>query len=293
MIAKNDNMARSEGKYITHPNGQISHYFDDDFSDPWRNSSTILIQHGFARHAAFWYHWVPVLARQYRVIRRDARGHGRSSYPDKETVPAYTYDAETICAEIIDMLDQLKLSKVHFLGESTSGMIGEILAVKYPDRLHSLIICSSPTYLPPAATNLFAFGHQDWPTACRELGARGWAEKLSQVPGTVSVPEPAYLQWWIDQISLSSAEGLAGYAEFLCTLDARPFLKRIKTPILILAPANSAATTVEEQRGIQRLVEGARLEVIHGKGHEIYVDMAEECQKAVLSFLSGLSGSET
>jgi pimeloyl-ACP methyl ester carboxylesterase len=284
-------MSRSEGRYITHPNGQTSHYFDDDFTDPWKDSDTILIQHGFARHGAFWYHWVPVLSRQYRVIRRDARGHGRSSHPDDTS--SYKYDAETVCTEIIDMLDQLKLDKVHFLGESTSGMVGEILAVKYPDRLHSLIICSSPTYLPPAATKMFAFGYEDWPTACRKLGARGWAERLSKIPGTVSGSDPKYLQWWIDQISMSSAEGLAGYAEFLTKLDARPFLSRIKTPMLILAPANSAATTVEEQTSIQQQVEGAKLEIIYGKGHEIYVDKPVECQNAVLSFLSSLPNSKS
>lgn len=223
------------------------------------------------------------------------RKRARPLQPPREgtSLSSYKYDAETICDEIIDMLDQLKLDKVHFLGESTSGMIGEILAVKYPDRLHSLIICSSPTYLPPAATEMFAFGHEDWPTACRQLGARGWAEQLSKIPGTVSVPDPGYLQWWIDQISLSNSEGLAGYAQFLTTLDARPYLSEIKIPMLILAPANSAATTVEEQKGIQRLVQGAEMEVIHGKGHEIYVDKAEECQASVLSFLSRLSGSKS
>lgn len=284
-------MSRSEGRYITHPNGQTSHYFDDDFTDPWTDSDTILIQHGFARHAAFWYHWVPVLSRQYRVIRRDARGHGRSSHPDDTS--SYKYDAETICAEIIDMLDQLNLDKVHFLGESTSGMVGEILAVKYPHRLHSLIICSSPTYLPPAAIKMFAFGYEDWPTACRKLGGRGWAERLSKISGTVSGEDPAYLQWWIDQISMSSADGLAGYAEFLTKLDARPFLSKIKIPMLILAPANSAATTVEEQTSIQKQVEGAKLEIIHGKGHEIYVEKPVECQNAVLSFLSSLPNSRS
>lgn len=67
-----------------------------------------------------------------------------------------------------------------FLGESTSGMIGEILATEYPNRLHSLTICSSPTYLPPEALTPFAFGHSDWPTACRSLGSRERAESLTR-----------------------------------------------------------------------------------------------------------------
>lgn len=281
-----DVMPEVAGKLITHPNGQTTHYIDDSFTDPWKPCETILIQHGFARHAAFWYHWIPVLARKYRVIRRDARGHGHSSFPSPDSSYAYTLD--TIVDEIIDTLDQLGLQKVHFLGESTSGMVGEALAASHPERLHSLIVCSSPTWLPPPALELFAFGHESWPAACRQLGSRGWGEALSRIPGTVSIPDPDYVQWWIDQVGISSGEGLAGYAQFLSTLDARPYLKDIRVPMLILAPANSAATKVEEQQALQKQVKGSQIEIIKGRGHEIYVERPEECQKAILRFLDGL-----
>jgi hypothetical protein len=44
--------------YVVHNNGQRTHYVLDDFTDPWKEPETILIQHGFGRHAEFWYHWV-------------------------------------------------------------------------------------------------------------------------------------------------------------------------------------------------------------------------------------------
>lgn len=246
-------------------------------------------------HGAFWDQWAKTFSGKNRVIRRDVRGHGRSSHPDKTSSSSYKYDEDTICAEIIDMLDQLKIPKVHFLGESTAGMVGEILAVKHPDRLHSLTICSSPTYLPPAALEMFAFGYEDWPTALRKLEACGWAERLSKIPGTVPASNPAdpnlvYLQWWLDQISISSSEGPAQYAEFLTTLDARPYLQHIKTPMLILAPANSAATKVQQRENIQRRVPRSTLKVINGEGHEIYIDMIYECQLAVMEFFARLRG---
>jgi pimeloyl-ACP methyl ester carboxylesterase len=96
------------------------------------------------------------------------------------------------------------------------------------------------------------------------------------------------VKWWIDQVSVSAGEGLAGYAEFLSGLDARPYYQDIKLPMLILATANSAATKLEEQRKIQEQVRGSQLVVIEGKGHEIYVQKAEECQLAVKRFLGSL-----
>ena len=122
---------------------------------------------------------------------------------------------------------------------------------------------------------------EDW-----DLAAGG--EALSKVPGTVSVRDPEYVKWWIDQVSVSAGEGLAGYAEFLSGLDARPYYQDIKVPMLILAPANSAATKLEEQMEIQKQVKGSQLVIIEGKGHEIYVEKAEECQLAVKHFLGSL-----
>ncbi|KFY94444.1 hypothetical protein V500_03253 [Pseudogymnoascus sp. VKM F-4518 (FW-2643)] len=279
-------MSQQSSKFLTHPNGQITHVIDDDFTDPWKPCETILIQHGFGRHANFWYHWIPILSRHYRVIRRDARGHGFSSAPKPED--NYDYSLDTILSEIANTMDQLSVTKFHFLGESTSGMVAEAFAVKYPERLHSLITCASPTFLPPAAISLFSFGLPGWPEACRTLGSRGWGESLSRVPGTLSIPDKGYVNWWVSQVALSTGEGLAGYAEFLSVLDARPFLEQIRTPTLILAPAKSVATKLEEQRMVASKIQGSKLVVVNGEGHEIYVERPEDCQKAVLEFLAGL-----
>lgn len=281
----------SEGHtFVVHQNGQRTHYILDDFTDPWKPKETILIQHGFGRHAAFWYNWVPILSRRFRILRRTLRGHGHSSYACKNDLKAYSYNISTILEEIVDTLDQLGLEKVHFLGESTGGMLGEIFAAEFPERLLSLTVCSSPTFLPPAALKLFAFDKKDWPSACRELGSRGWAEALSRIPGTIPVSDPAYLPWYLDQIAISDGEGLAQYAEFLSTLDARPFLPRIEAPTLILTPTESVAIRVEDQKDLANIIMKSKLEIVEGGGHEIYITRAEECQKVFLQFLGTLSG---
>ena len=148
------------------------------------------MQGGFARHSGFWYHWISSLARRYRIVRRDTRGHGRSSTPKPSD--NYAYTLETILTEIVDTLDQLGLDKVHFLLESTSGMLGEAFAVGFPNRLLSLAVCSSPTYLSQVVLDLFSFGLFSWPKACRKLGSKAWgsflpaslAHSQQQIPST-------------------------------------------------------------------------------------------------------------
>ena len=273
--------------FITHPNGQQTYYEDDNFTDPWKPHETIVIQHGWARHSAFWYHWVPALSRHYRVIRRDARGHGKSSSPPS----TYDYSLETILSEMLDTFDQLGLKKVHLLGESTGGIFCEALAARFPDRLLSLTTCSTPMLLPLQAQDQLAFGHASWPAACRELGSREYAVHAAKILGTENLPDKAYVQWWKDQVAACSSEGLAGQAELLGTLDARNFVGEIKTPMLILAPSKSVLANLDgenSQRELQKRVPGSELVVVNGLGHEIYVDCPEDCQKAYIEFLADL-----
>lgn len=101
--------------------------------------------------------------------------------------------------------------------------------------------------------------------------------------------DPEYRKWWLDQVSISTGEGLGSYAEFLCTIDSRPVLADIKVPMLILAPTNSAATTVAAQKEIQKQVgSNCRLVEIDGPGHEIYNDVADKCTSAFLDFIKSI-----
>ncbi|KAI0128552.1 Alpha/Beta hydrolase protein [Xylariales sp. AK1849] len=288
---------RPEGFYVTHPNGQISHYHLDSFVDPWlpaEEKPVILLNHGCARTSEMWYSWVPRLARKFVVIRRDARGHGKSSYP-KRLSPwsdqsnnkyegGYKWEIDTILEEIVDMLDQLGIEKIIFLGEATSGEVGHAFAAKYPQRLTALITCSSPTFLPRAAIELFSVGEASWPEAVIKHGARGWNERLAKNPGTLP-KDPAYLEWLLAEASKTHREGLAGYVIFLTHLTSRPFLRGIECPYLILAPTNSAAVPLSESRWVSKQVPGSRLVEIEAPGHEIFAEATDRCIDAVLDFL--------
>lgn len=275
-------------RVIRHSNGQTTAYILDSFVDPWKPAETILLQHGFGRTSDHFYHWVPALARKYNVLRRDLRGHGGSSYPGLDDDDVYQYTTATILDEIKDTLDQLNIEKVHFVGESTSGMLAEIFAATYPERVSSIIVCSSPTHLPASAQQFLAFGLESWPQACRQLGSRGWAERLLGASGTVASSNPDYLAWWKDKVAVSDGEGLAGYAEFLSQLDAQPYLGEIKAPMLILSPTNSALVSVESMKKLSAEVGSAKLAIIESQGHEIYAEAAEDCISKIKDFLQEL-----
>ena len=289
----------SQGYYITHPNGQVSHYHLDSYTDPWLPASkkpVIMLNHGCARTSEFWYHWVPRLSRDFVVIRRDNRGHGKSSFPkrlspwseqgENKYENDYQWNIDTMLEEIVDMLDQLGIEKLIFFGEATSGEVGHAFAAKYPSRILALITCSSPTMLPPAAVKMLSVGESSWPEAVIKLGSRGWNEALAKLPGTLpSEKDPGYLEWFLSEAGKTHKEGLAGYVIFLTTLESRSFLRDIKCPYLILAPTNSAATSMAESEWVASQVPHAKLVKVEAPGHEIFIEAADACINATLEFL--------
>src|SRR5205823_8970033 len=60
------------------PDGHRLYWRLDDFTDPWTSAPTVLLIHGFAESGETWRAWVPHLARDYRVLRIDRRGFGKS-----------------------------------------------------------------------------------------------------------------------------------------------------------------------------------------------------------------------
>lgn len=111
--------------------GLSIHCVVDDFLWPWDRTAPVLMMHGFARNALFWNRWVPVIAETHRVYRPDLLGCGLSDPP-----PAgYRYTPEAIGAQIIAVLDALSLNWVHWVGESSGGISGLLLAAAH-SRAH-------------------------------------------------------------------------------------------------------------------------------------------------------------
>ena len=56
-------------------------YTVDDYSDPWRAADTVILVHAAMGSSIRFYAWVPHIARDFRVVRIDMRGHGATALP--------------------------------------------------------------------------------------------------------------------------------------------------------------------------------------------------------------------
>jgi pimeloyl-ACP methyl ester carboxylesterase len=109
-------------------NGVKIHYVVEGKED----GEPVLLIHGFTVSQEMWKPVIKALAKDYKVIALDCRGHGGSEKPhDPEK-----YGLE-MTKDAIRLLDHLKIDKAHVVGYSMGGAITLQLAARYPDRLRT------------------------------------------------------------------------------------------------------------------------------------------------------------
>jgi 2-hydroxymuconate-semialdehyde hydrolase len=104
-------------------------YYDGPSED------VVVFIHGIPTNAHLWDQIVPFVNDNYKVITLDLIGYGQS-----ERAPYYDLTLPKQAEYIISLLNQLGISKAHFVGHDLGGGIVQILAVTYPNRVSSMVI---------------------------------------------------------------------------------------------------------------------------------------------------------
>lgn len=113
--------------------GNLRMYYEDvGKGDP------IISNHGLMEDGTYWSETgvTAALAKKYRVISIDMRGHGHTVVKEEP----YGYDADTMAQDFDDLADFLGIDKFHLLTHATGGMVGARYTMKRSDRLLSAIL---------------------------------------------------------------------------------------------------------------------------------------------------------
>ncbi len=254
-------------------------YEIDDFTDPWKKSDTIILQHGNHRPRQFWYAWVPVLARHLRVIRPHFRGYADSAF---EAPPDFRWTIDVFVNDMKRLLDELGLDKVHYVGESSGGIIGYHLAYHHPERLKTLTVCGvGPTLKGHPLIEkkrLIDVLKRDGIAAFHDsmyAQRREWALDLDRMEWQQSV-----MKKW----PLSAALGIL---QADCVdINVEDFLSKINVPTLLLVGAEWTLTiTVQEFERIRSLMPRAKLVTFPGVKGVAQFEVPEKCAEEVLRFI--------
>ncbi len=243
-------------------------------SGPW-----VTLAHSLASDLIMWDDQMDALARDFTVLRYDARGHGGSG------VPPGPYRFDDMVADVLGLLDALHVESTHFVGLSMGGMIGQHLALAAPHRVNRLALCSTSS------------GHEN-PEAVVKL----WEQRIAQVEagGMAVMVEGTLGRWFTEPFRLERADvmtrigaliaatplaGYAGCGRLIPTLDATPRLGEIRCPTLVVVGEDDPGTTPAMAQIIARGIPSARLEVFPQASHLLNIEQAELFNELLLAFL--------
>ena len=251
-----------------HLPGELQMYYDDDdFTDPWSTAETVILHHGNAKNARLWYAWVPLLARDYRVIRLDARGFGRSSIPK----PGYNWSLEGFATDLVHLMDHLGIDKAHVVGETIGGTIALQFAYQFPDRMQTVTTCTSPYKFRGVQTYL------DYHKLVKEQGVDAWVRKTADrriEPGTA---DPRHSEWYAQQMSQTAQHVVLETLAYLSTVDLTPILPRITAPALVLVGERSTMNTADRTRSLAELLPKGTLVAVPGASGYVQHSAPAQC----------------
>lgn len=262
------------------------HYALDDHTDPWRDAPHLILQHGYGRSGRFWYSWVPYLSRFYKVVRPDLRGLGQSE------VPADLDRSLSVEAYIEDLLALIEAlgAPVHYCGESLGGILGMVLAAEHPDRLRTLSLVAAPLLINQDTQRTFAFGHPTWQDALRSMGSAKWAEAANSATRFPDGTDLGLLTWYADEMGKSPVEVLVRMSRIASSVDATPYIDRIRTPTLGLYPQHAPVTIQTQEETLKARIRGLKIVHVPSRHHTIQNLMPATLAQEVLHFAAQHDG---
>jgi pimeloyl-ACP methyl ester carboxylesterase len=192
------------------------------------------------------------------------------------------YTLSDMAADAVGVLDALGVRKAHVVGASMGGMIAQLIAADYPDRVLSLTSIMSSSGRrglpgPTRAARSVLFARPANPSDADSVIDQG--VKVFRVIGSPAYPTPE------KQLRARIARAIArnvcpsGLARQMVAIAASgersTQLARIKAPTLVIHGAADPLVPLACGQDTARLIPGARLEVIEGMGHDLPAQLIE------------------
>ena len=231
-----------------------------------------------------------LVARGYFAIRYDNRDIGLSTKFDGAPVPELPaligamiagrkpdvpYSLNDMAADAVGLLDALDIRRAHIMGASMGGMIAQLVAAEYPDRVLSLTSIMSSTGnpgLPPSKPEAMAVLTSRPTGNDREtMIAHGLrAEKIIGSPG-YPVSEDvmrARVERDFDRMHYPAGPGRQ-LAAVVANGDRRAAIATITAPTMVIHGADDPLVPVEAGRDTAATIAGAQITEVPGMGHNL------------------------
>jgi 3-oxoadipate enol-lactonase len=239
------------------------------------NAPALMFSNSLGTNLHMWDEQAKALSGNFRIIRYDQRGHGKSG------VPAGAYSIERLARDVLAILDALEIERVHFCGLSMGGMTGMWLARFAPERFDRMIF---------ANTAAKSQTPDSWNTRIGTVRAKGleaiadavlniWFSKDFREKEATTVARMRTM------MVANSAVGYVGCCSAIRDMDQRWAIGDIKLPSLIIAGSGDNATPLKDSEFMRERIAGSELAVLKA-GHISAVEQSAKFNTAMQAFLA-------
>ena len=234
------------------------------YSDVRGERLPVMLIHGVGADGTSWEQIAGVLVPEFRVLRLDLRGHGRSGHIEG----ALALDG--FVRDVVDVLDACAVPAADIVGFSLGGMIAQGIALQHADRVRRLVLLS-------AAAGRTAEERDRVQTRLailREQGVAaitGAAQERWFTPDFIARnPDLVAQRMW--QLQENHTPSYAAAYTVFSTSDLGESLHAIRAPTLIAIGEHDAGSNTRMARFMHAQIEGSRLEILPGLRHSILVE---------------------
>ena len=213
---------------------------------------------------------------EFRVLRYDMRGHGRSSVP----IGPYTIDA--LGTDVLHLLDVLGIETAHFCGLSIGGVIGQWLAANAPRRLDKLILSNTAAKIgtPESWSQRIAKVTRDGMTDIASEIVQRWFSPMLLSTGAPIVDELRHA------LEHTDPRGYAYTCAALRDMDQRELIRSISCPVLVIAGTLDEVTTISDAAYLATHIDNSSLVTLRA-AHISSAECPSEFSSQVIAFLDG------
>jgi sigma-B regulation protein RsbQ len=245
----------------------------------------MIFAHGLGCDQNVWRYVSPAFENDYKVILFDYIGSGQS---DKSSYNKEKYSSLSGYADdLLAICDALSLTNVILVAHSVSSMIGVLAAVKNPTVFSKLIMIGpSPSYInqPPYYGG---FAKEDIEQLLQLMKERylQWANFFApKAVGNLNRPELA------EEVESSFCKAdpdiTYQFAEVTFLADNRSDIKKLRTPALIMQPAEDIVAPKEVGEYLHQNIPGSTLYYMKATGHFPHLGASDETVNLIKKFLS-------
>jgi len=207
----------------------------------------------------------------------DLRGSGESSLGQEPLSFAL------LAADAVAVLDAASIERAHIIGHSLGGVVTQELLVGHPERVASAILVSTSSKVGDAAA-------KGWLRLADVVETRGLSDSPRSRTRAFAEGFDEHNPDLVDEMARIAAQsdrrGYAAQARIAASYDYTEALTAAHTPCLVIQGLADRLTSPGGSVILQRAIQGSRLEMVEGVGHNAHIEMGDRFVEMAMRFFA-------